>query len=287
MRSIPALRDRPHLAGGTRDSPVAAGSKSARRGARDYEEIPRNTEGPAGTGGSLVRTETAAAEEESEPAEASGEEELPGAVRHNAQLLLVPTVLRDLRGHIQRRRDHGQVGRSSGSLPRRGIDRRRSFHSQSSDGRCVPEVRPTNTVDDFRRRDDDLHGRPVALSLPIREGNRHGGQRDSPGDLHGDVYIHEHPGLPGDPVRHGGRSVPVQSQRHIIRHDSCHRLSLQCNNHQDVSGYGEADGHARRVPIFRDRLFGRRNIHPFIPARNEGQDPARDRGHVLGEEEGV
>lgn len=100
MRSISIVRDGPYFTRGTRDSAVAAGSKSARRSVGDHEKIPRNTEGPAGTSGSSVRAETAAAEEESEYTEAPGEKELPGAVRHNAELFLFPTVLRDLRGHI-------------------------------------------------------------------------------------------------------------------------------------------------------------------------------------------
>lgn len=107
MRSVSTVRDRPHFAGGARNSAVAAGSKSARRSVGDHEKVPWNTEGPAGASGSSVRAETATAEKETEYAEASGEKELPGAVRHNAELLLLSAVLRDLRGHIQRRRDHG------------------------------------------------------------------------------------------------------------------------------------------------------------------------------------
>lgn len=107
VRSISSDGDCSDCASDTRVVVMAAGSESTRGSAGGHEKIPRHTEGSTGPGGTSVRAEAAAAEEESESAAAPGEEKFPGAVRHNAQLLLLPAILRNLHCHIQRRRDYG------------------------------------------------------------------------------------------------------------------------------------------------------------------------------------
>ena len=84
----------------TRVTVMAAGSESIRGSAGDYEKVTRCTERPIAPGGTSTRAEAAAAEEESESAAAFDEEEFPGAVRHNALLFLLSTILRPLRCHI-------------------------------------------------------------------------------------------------------------------------------------------------------------------------------------------
>jgi len=110
VRYVPAGVCRPHIVRGTGDTIVVAGPQSSRGGAGDHEEVPRSAQGPTGHVGDSVRAETAAPEEEPEPTEAPDKAQRRCAVRRDAQLLLLPAVLRDLRDHILRRRDNGQVG---------------------------------------------------------------------------------------------------------------------------------------------------------------------------------
>lgn len=284
VRYIPAAVDRAHLAGDTRESPVAARSESFRGSAGDSQEIPRSTERRVSSRGIAVRAETAPAEEEAKLAEALDEKKRSGAVRHNAQLLLLPTIFRALRGYLLRGRYRRKLRSYDRPLSRRRFDRFHSPRGQSPGGWCFPKIRPANPVGRLRHRHGDLHGRIGAVPLPERQRIRNRRRRSDTCSVRADVHIHEHPWLPGDPLRHGGRSVPVQGQGHTVRPDNLHRLHLQLDYHQDVSRHDGCDGQARRVPFLRSSITDRRHIHSNIPARNEGEDSARDRGYVRKEE---
>jgi len=84
VRFIPSGGDCRDFTSDTRDTTMAAGSKSTRGSAGDHEKVPRHTKGPTGSGGTFARTEAAATEEESEYAKTPDEEEFSGAICHNA-----------------------------------------------------------------------------------------------------------------------------------------------------------------------------------------------------------
>lgn len=100
VRSIPSSGDCSNFASGIRVTTMAAGSESIRRSAGDHEKVPRNTKRPTGSSRSSTRTEAAATEEKSESAKISDKEEFLSAIFHYDQLLLFPTILRNLRCHI-------------------------------------------------------------------------------------------------------------------------------------------------------------------------------------------
>lgn len=100
VRSIPSNGDCSDFTSDTRDATMAARSKSIRGSAGDHEKIPRHTKGPIGPCGSIVRAEAATTREESESTATPDKEKFPGAISHNDHLLLLSTILRNLRCHI-------------------------------------------------------------------------------------------------------------------------------------------------------------------------------------------
>ncbi|XP_076229715.1 uncharacterized protein LOC116433773 isoform X5 [Nomia melanderi] len=191
-----------------RNPDLVAGPRSSRRGARDPEEIPRHSKkcvALAGPGGGAAPTTP---EEEAESDEAPAEEERGDAVPHYARLLLLPAVLRDLRGRLLRGEHRTQRWDHDRPLSGGSADRIHQVDRQFTDGWCVWKIREADTFDRFRFWHDDLHGDTIRLSNTGGQGLRYQRRRHCSCDLRAVVHFREYSRIPGGPVRHGGRNLP-------------------------------------------------------------------------------
>lgn len=249
-----------------RNPDLVARQRSSRRGVTGVEEIPRRPQRCAAPATIAPRVEAASRTGESKLREAFAEEERRPAVLYYARLLLLPTILRNIRRRVLRREHSGERWYRRRSEFGRGVDRIDQVAGQRVGGVRVGKVRQKEAIDRLRMLDDRFHGDFVRLFVGRGRGISRERQRADPSDMRVDVHFRQHARLLGRPFRHGGRGVSNEGEGSVDGDDLVYQLYFQLDHGENLSGHGGRYGEARRVRIFHRDVVAGNVVRYFSPA---------------------